>query len=147
MGFAVDTKKDDDVISEPNVVPLCDILLVLLIIFMIMTPLIKAGIDVDLPMALNTVSMPENPEVILAIKKEGNNYSLYLNEQLVTMENLQLMVEEAFLTATDTRLYIRADGETEYGEILEIAMILKDAGVEIVGIITEVRAEGEEVTR
>ena len=146
MGFAVGEKKSD-VVSEPNVVPLCDILLVLLIIFMIMTPLIKAGIDVDLPMALNTISMPENPEVILAIKKEGNIYSLYLNQQPVTMENLQLMVEEAFLTATDTRLYIRADGETEYGEILEIAMVLKDAGVEIVGIITEVRAEGEEVTR
>jgi biopolymer transport protein ExbD len=146
MGFVVGEKKSD-VVSEPNVVPLCDILLVLLIIFMIMTPLIKAGIDVDLPMALNTVSMPENPEVVLAIKKEGNNYNLYLNQQPVTMENLQLMVEEAFLTATDTRLYIRADGETEYGEILEIAMVLKDAGVEIVGIITEVRAEGEEVTR
>ena len=146
MGFVIEGKKDD-IVSEPNVVPLCDILLVLLIIFMIMTPLIKAGIDVDLPMALNTISMPENPEVILAIKKEGNNYSLYLNQQPVTMENLQVMVEEAFLTATDTRLYIRADGETEYGEILEIAMILKDAGVEIVGIITEVRAEGEEVTR
>ena len=146
MGFVVGEKKSD-VVSEPNVVPLCDILLVLLIICMIMTPLIKAGIDVDLPMALNTVSMPENPEVVLAIKKEGNNYSLYLNQQPVTMENLQLMVEEAFLTATDTRLYIRADGETEYGEILEIAMVLKDAGVEIVGIITEVRAEGEEVTR
>ncbi|UCE21284.1 MAG: biopolymer transporter ExbD [Candidatus Aminicenantes bacterium] len=146
MAFAVGEKKDD-VISEPNVVPLCDILLVLLIIFMIMTPLIKAGIDVDLPVALNTVGMPENPEVVLAIKKEGNTYNLFLNQQPVTMENLQLMVEEAFLTASDTRLYIRADGDTEYGEILEVAMVLKDAGVEIVGIITEVRAEGEQVTR
>jgi biopolymer transport protein ExbD len=146
MGFAIGKKKDD-IVSEPNVVPLCDILLVLLIIFMILTPLIKAGIDVDLPMALNTIGMPENPEVILAIKKDGNIYSLFLNQQPVTMENLQLMVEEAFLTASDTRLYIRADGDTEYGEILEVAMILKDAGVEIVGIITEVRAEGEEVTR
>ncbi len=146
MGFAVGEKKGD-VVSEPNVVPLCDILLVLLIIFMIMTPLIKAGIDVDLPVALNTVGMPENPEVVLAIQKEGNIYSLFLNQQPVTMENLQLMVEEAFLTASDTRLYIRADGDTEYGEILEVAMVLKDAGVEIVGIITEVRAEGEQVTR
>ncbi len=146
MAFAVGEKKDD-VISEPNVVPLCDILLVLLIIFMIMTPLIKAGIDVDLPVALNTVGMPENPEVVLAIKKEGSTYNLFLNQQPVTMENLQLMVEEAFLTASDTRLYIRADGDTEYGEIFEVAMILKDAGVEIVGIITEVRAEGEQVTR
>jgi biopolymer transport protein ExbD len=139
MAFAVGEKKGDT-ISEPNVVPLCDILLVLLIIFMIMTPLIKAGVDVNLPAALNTVSMPENLEVILAIKEDG---SLYLNQELVTQENLQLMVEEAFMTATDKKLYLRADGKLEYGRIIEIAMVLQEAGVEIVGIITEVRAEGE----
>ena len=141
MGFAVDTKKDSDIVSEPNVVPLCDVLLVLLIIFMIMTPLIKAGVDVDLPLALNTISMPENPEIVLAIQKDG---TLWLNQEKVTMENLQLMVEEAFLSASDNRLYIRADGDMQYGEILEVAMILKDAGVDIVGIITEIRATGEE---
>jgi biopolymer transport protein TolR len=111
MGFAVDKNSNEDVISEPNVVPLCDILLVLLIIFMIMTPLIKAGIDVDLPLALNTISMPDTPEVVLAIKQDG---SLYLNQQLVRLENLQLMVEEAFLSASDKSLYLRADGELEY---------------------------------
>jgi biopolymer transport protein TolR len=144
MGFAVDKNSNEDVISEPNVVPLCDILLVLLIIFMIMTPLIKAGIDVDLPLALNTISMPDTPEVVLAIKQDG---SLYLNQQLVRLENLQLMVEEAFLSASDKSLYLRADGELEYGKIIDVAEVLKDAGVEIIGIITEVRAEGEEYIR
>ena len=141
MGFTVDRNSDSDIVSEPNVVPLCDLLLVLLIIFMIMTPLIKAGIDVDLPLALNTISMPENPEVMLAIKQDG---TLYLNQQLVLLENLQLMVEEAFLAASDNKLYLRADGELEYGKIIDVAEVLKDAGVEIVGIIAEVRAEGEE---
>jgi biopolymer transport protein TolR len=141
MGFTVDRESDSDIVSEPNVVPLCDILLVLLIIFMIMTPLIKAGIDVDLPLALNTITMPENPEVVLAIKKDG---TLYLNQQLVQLENLQLMVEEAFLSASDDKLYLRADGELEYGRIIEVAEVLKDAGVEVVGIIAHVRAEGEE---
>ena len=140
MGFAVDTKTDSDIVSEPNVVPLCDVLLVLLIIFMIMTPLIKAGVDVDLPLALNTISMPENPEIVLAIQKDG---TLWLNQQKVTLENLQIMVEEAFLTASDNRLYLRAHGELEYGKIIDVAEILKNAGVEIVGIITEVRTTGE----
>ncbi len=144
MGFTVDRESNSDVVSEPNVVPLCDILLVLLIIFMIMTPLIKAGIDVDLPLALNTITMPENPEVVLAIKKDG---TLYLNQQLVQLENLQLMVEEAFLSASDDKLYLRADGELEYGRIIEVAEVLKDAGVEVVGIIAHVRAEGEERSR
>lgn len=140
MGFAVDTKKDSEIVSEPNVVPLCDVLLVLLIIFMILTPLIKAGVDVDLPLALNTISMPENPEIVLAIQKDG---TLWLNREKVTMENLQIMVEEAFLTASDNRLYLRAHGELQYGKIIDVAEILKNAGVEIVGIITEVRATGE----
>lgn len=138
MAFAVGKKGDSDVISEPNVVPLCDVLLVLLIIFMIMTPLIKKGIDVELPVALNTIEMPENPQVVLAIKNDG---SLYLNQEQITMDNLQLMVEEAFLTAQDSRLYLRADGDLAYGNMIDVVQVLKAAGIEIVGIITEVRTE------
>lgn len=138
MGFTVGKKGGSDVVSEPNVVPLCDVLLVLLIIFMIATPLIHKGIDVKLPPALNTVQMPDNPEVVLFIKKDG---TMFLNQDQVTKDNLQLTVEEAFLTASDRRLYMKADKELEFGNLVEIANILKDAGVEIVGIITEVKTE------
>lgn len=136
MGFTVG--KESEVSSEPNVVPLCDVLLVLLIIFMVVTPLIQKGVDVRLPTALNTINMPEDPEVVLSIRKDG---SLYLNQDQVTMDNLQTTVEEAFMTATDKRLYLRADGDLEYGNIVDIVEILKAAGVEIVGIITEVKTE------
>ncbi|NIM57626.1 MAG: biopolymer transporter ExbD, partial [Candidatus Aminicenantes bacterium] len=95
-------------------------------------------VDVRLPTALNTINMPENPEVVLSIKKDG---SMYIGQDQVTMENLQTLIEEAFMTATDKRLYLRADGELEYGNIVDIVEILKAAGVEIVGIITEVKTE------
>lgn len=138
MAISIKRGEQSDVVSEPNVVPLCDVLLVLLIIFMIMTPLIKQGVDVELPVALNTIQMPENPEVILAIKQDG---TMYLGEEKVTMDNLQLLVEEAFLTASDNKLYLRADQNLDYGTIIDVVQILHAAGIEIVGIITEARTE------
>jgi len=136
--MTIKVSTEGEVSSEPNVVPLCDVLLVLLIIFMVVTPLIQRGVDVRLPTALNTINMPENPEVVLSIKKDG---SMYLGQDQVTMDNLQTLIEEAFMTASDKRLYLRADGELEYGNIVDIVEILKAAGVEIVGIITEIKTE------
>lgn len=136
--MSINVSNEDEVSSEPNVVPLCDVLLVLLIIFMVVTPLIQKGIDVRLPVALNTINMPENPEVVLSIRKDGK---MYIGQDQITLDNLQTMVEEAFMTASDKRLYLRADGELEYGNIVDVVEILKAAGVEIVGIITEIKTE------
>lgn len=127
-----------DVISEPNVVPLCDVLLVLLIIFMVVTPFLQKGVDVRLPTALNTINQPENPEVVLAIKRDG---TMYVNQDQATEENLQVMLEEAFMSVAEKKLYLRADQNLEYGKIVDIINIVKNAGLEIVGIITEKKTE------
>ena len=137
MGFQVGGK-EDEVTSEPNVVPLCDVLLVLLIIFMVVTPLVQKGFDLRLPTALNTIKMPENPEVVLSIRRDGTTW---VNQDQATMETLQTMLEEAFMEAGEKKLYIKADQELEYGHIVDIIQIVKEAGIEIVGIITEVRTE------
>jgi biopolymer transport protein TolR len=137
MGVSI-PGKEADVSAEPNVVPLCDVLLVLLIIFMVVTPLVQKGVDVRLPTALNTIDMPENPEVVLYIRKDG---ALYLNEEQIQMDSLAVMLEEAFLAASDKKLYLRADQELEYGNVVDIIEIMKDAGVEIVGIITDKKTE------
>ncbi len=129
---------DEKFRSEPNVVPLCDVLLVLLIIFMIVTPLVQKGVDVVLPSAVNTINMPDSPEVVMSIKKDG---SVYLNDKKVTVENLPTQLEEAFLTVAEKKLYLRADSDLEYGKIVDLIDIIREAGVEVVGIITEKKAE------
>jgi biopolymer transport protein ExbD len=133
------SKGNEKVVAEPNVVPLCDVLLVLLIIFMVVTPLVQKGVDVKLPLALNTSNMPENPDVVLFIRKDG---TLYLNqEKLTNPENLQSILEEAFLTVTDKKLYLKADGELEYGTIVEIYEKIRAVGIENIAIITEKKTD------
>ena len=137
MGFAAGGK-EDEVTTEINVVPLCDVLLVLLIIFMVVTPLVQKGFDLRLPTALNTIQMPDNPEVVLSIRRDG---SLYVNQDKATMDTLQTMLEEAFMIASEKKLYIKADLDLEYGLIVDVIQVVKNAGIEIVGIITEVKTE------
>ena len=138
MGFSVSMRDKEKISSEPNVVPLCDVLLVLLIIFMVVTPLVQKGVDVKLPPALNTISMPDSPDVVLAVKKDG---TLYVNQDKVTMENLQNALEEAFLTVSEKKLYIKVDQDIEYGKIVDLIDVMREAGIEIIGIITEKKTE------
>jgi biopolymer transport protein TolR len=140
MGVEVGGTKDFK--SEPNVVPLCDVLLVLLIIFMVVTPMLQKGVDVRLPEALNTVNQPDpSKQVVLAIKY---NKDIYLNQDRVTKDNLKQKIEEAFENRTDRTLYLKADIELEYGEILPLINIVREAGIEIIGIVTEKKATSTE---
>jgi biopolymer transport protein TolR len=137
MAFSVSTEKKETVKSEPNVVPLCDVLLVLLIIFMIVTPLVQKGVDVQIPTALNAANMSDNPEIVLSIKADG---SLYLKDQRVTLDGLASALEESLLTAKDKKLYLRADQNLEFGKIVDVIYSVQQAGIELVGIITEKKA-------
>lgn len=137
MAFSVGGKKGATS-AEPNVVPLCDVLLVLLIIFMVVTPLVQRGVDVQLPTAMNTIDMPENPEIVLYIRKDGK---MFVNSDEATEDNLQLLLEDALMTASDKKLYLKADQEMEYGALVDVINIIKEAGVELVGIIAEKKAE------
>jgi len=139
MGLKALKMKKEAVNAEPNVVPLCDVLLVLLIIFMVVTPLVQQGVDLKLPVASNTIEMPDNPDVILYIKKDG---TLFVNDQKVDDRNpLQILLEDALMQATDKKLYLKADQDLNFGDIVELIGTMKNAGVEDIGIITDKKAE------
>jgi biopolymer transport protein TolR len=136
--MSISIMREESVKSEPNVVPLCDVLLVLLIIFMIVTPLVQKGVDLRLPTAMNTIRMPENPEVVLYIKKDG---TMYLNQDKVTPDKLQAMLEEMFMSATDKKLYLRADSDLEYGKLVEVYEFIRGAGIESIAVIADKKTE------
>ncbi|MCX6565836.1 MAG: biopolymer transporter ExbD [Candidatus Aminicenantes bacterium] len=138
MSISISTGKQP-VQASPNVVPLCDVLLVLLIIFMLVTPLVQRGVDLTLPTAINSVSMPESPKVVLYIRKDG---TLFLNQDKLTIDRLPSKLEEAFLSSEDDkRLYLRADGEIAYGKLLELYETIRVAGYENIAIITDKKTD------
>jgi len=145
MGFSVSMGGRETVRSEPNVVPLCDVLLVLLIIFMIVTPLIQKGVDVRLPNAQFTSPMPESPDVVLVVRMDSRDpkgFVLYVNQDKVTLETLQNALEEAFLTVSEKKLYLKVDQEIEYGVFAEFLWdTIRAAGIESIGIIAEKKTE------
>ncbi len=141
MSISISTGGKEPVQASPNVVPLCDVLLVLLIIFMIVTPLVQKGVDLTLPTAINSVTMPNESSkmVVLYIRKDG---TLYLNQEKTTIDKLSSKLEEAFLSSeNDKRLYLRADGELEYGKLLDLYETIRNAGYENIAIITDKKTE------
>jgi biopolymer transport protein ExbD len=125
--------------SEPNVVPLCDILLVLLIIFMVVTPMIKKGVNVNLPEAIHTQDEPEPGNMITVhVKKDG---TIYLNEDPVEdLSKLATMIEDKIEEKKQTeksKILLKADAEIAYGRVIEVMDEIRRAQIEFLGLVTD----------
>jgi biopolymer transport protein ExbD len=120
--------------SEPNVVPLCDILLVLLIIFMVITPVVQKGIDVKLPEAGDVESGRTSGSIILTLE---DNLSVMLNAEEVPRELLLERLRDEYQTRTNKTIFIRADKSVPYSEVLKIIDAAKGAGIEVLGVYTQ----------
>ena len=121
--------------SDINVTPLCDVMLVLLIIMMIVAPLLQQGVSVTLPKATNTVDKPETQgQTVIAI---ASNKAIYLNAKPVTESELGTRINEILESKKEKIVLIKADEEVEYGAVMAAMDQLRQAGIEDIGLITE----------
>jgi biopolymer transport protein ExbD len=125
--------------SEPNVVPLCDILLVLLIIFMVVTPLLKENVNVELPEAMNTMDQPEPGHIVtVSIKDNG---TVYLDAvQVGDLGKLAMMIEDKIAENNQfdkNKLLLKVDREIVYGRVTRVMEEIRKAQIEIVGLVAQ----------
>jgi len=126
--------------SDINVTPLVDVMLVLLIIMMLVTPLLQQGVSVKLPTAENTTDKPETQnQTVITVAKDKQ---LYLNARPVAQADLAKKLTEILENQKEKVVLIKADEEVEYGAIMAAMDQLRQAGIEDIGLITEGRKAG-----
>ena len=136
--------------SEINVVPYIDVMLVLLIIFMITAPLLSQGVNVDLPKLASEPMTPEpdNPPVVISVDRDGNYYIAFGGETLEDQDKpvpAQVLVNRvaallkyaAEQNTPKTRVFVKGDKNVPYGHVVSLMSMLQNAGVEGVGLVTE----------
>jgi biopolymer transport protein TolR len=136
MAMSVGGAGQTSVKSEPNVVPMIDIMLVLLIIFMIVTPLIAAGFKATLPKGKNLDPRPEGEnEVVLGIDQAGN---YFLDGRPLPTGTLEDQLRSRFASRTEDKiLYFKADNQLKYAKVQEAVETARKAGVRVMAAITE----------
>jgi biopolymer transport protein TolR len=135
--------KKGGAMSDINVTPMADIMIVLLIIFMVITPMLQKGVDVVLPKAANSKEKQDNPKsVVVAVRKDN---TLYLNSiKLANGEDElrpQLRDKIDALPDTDKVVYLKADIELPYSEVMKVMDLCREAGAEEVALIVEKKVQ------
>jgi len=121
--------------SEPNVVPLCDILLVLLIIFMVIMPVSQKGIDIQLPETQSGGGTTKSKSgIVLTLERD---HTLKLNQEPIAVDILEDRLRSLYQTRSDKTIFIRADKTMLYKDVLKIIDIAKGSGIEVLGVMTQ----------
>jgi biopolymer transport protein TolR len=120
-------------LAEINIIPLVDVTLVLLLIFMLTAPLMYRGIDVNLPKTAGKPTATEE-RMVLTLTKEQ---TIYVNDKLVPLASLEQSLRDLFKNRQDKTLYLRADQALQYGFVVETMDRIRRSGIEKLGMVTE----------
>lgn len=121
-------------ISEINVTPLVDVMLVLLIVFMVAAPLLTVGVPIDLPETRARAMQPASKPITVTVSPEGG---VFVGKDPVTLDALVPTVTSLAVAGTDERIYVRGDASADYGTVMKVMGALSGAGFERIGLITD----------
>jgi biopolymer transport protein ExbD len=123
--------------SAPNVIPMADIMLVLLIIFMVVTPMLSRGHDVNLARVDNPADLPaadRDDAIIVAVARDGK---IFVGNTETPEDQLTAIIRERVSDRTDKSIFIKSDGRAKYGDVTKVVDDVRSAGVDQVGLLTE----------
>jgi biopolymer transport protein TolR len=136
--MAFETRSQNSSISQINVVPLVDVMLVLLVIFMVTAPILQQGVSVQLPQAKAGALSGEEEQLVVTIDRKG---VVYLNDNAIPIDQLGSKLEAIVRLKPDKQVFLRADRSVPYGEVVRVMAAVKGAGVQSLGMITELPTE------
>jgi biopolymer transport protein ExbD len=132
--------KAPSVVSDINVTPMVDVMLVLLIIFMVITPMLSKGVNVDLVKTHNPVKMQEadrEDAILVAVTRDGKVFLSPGNERIPQLESLSGKVKDLQTQRSDKTVYLKADARARFEQVEDVIDTLRVAGVDQLGLLTE----------
>ncbi len=129
--------KVGDQMSTPNVIPMADIMLVLLIIFMVVTPMLQKGVSVDLAQVNNPREMQDadkDDAIVVAIQRDGK---IFLGTAQTAKEDLTGQIKDRLSNRIDKTVFIKSDSRAKYGDVVAVVDEVRSAGVDTLGLLTE----------
>ncbi|GAB2176384.1 protein TolR [Dongia sp. agr-C8] len=126
--------------SEINVTPMVDVMLVLLVIFMVTAPLLTVGVPVQLPKTKAAAMTNPDEPIVVSVEKDGN---IFLQETEIQLDELGPRLAAITANKPDTTIYVRADQDTNYGMFAQVLAELQAAGFNKVGLVTDSKAPGD----